>query len=171
MDVRMLFSVSVAAVMTVLPQAAEGQGSSRLADVAVSWMQAFEARDPAAIASYFDENVVAHYPGWDVPTSGRQANQAAWARYFDRRPHHPLSTDSVVVSEAGDIGYTMGQALYAAETDPEATGGRYVAIWRRNNGDWKVVVFAAHSHSDISSETFRSGNLYQRQRLDAGDFR
>lgn len=139
---------------------ANSQTSAGLAETAESWMATFETGDAAAIADYFADDVVAHYPGWTQPTLGRAANEEAWARYFERRPHHPLSTDRVVEAASGDMGYTMGQGLYAAATNPEATGGRYVAIWHRIDGEWKVVVFAAHTHADVTSETFRAGRLY-----------
>jgi hypothetical protein len=61
-----------------------------------------------------------------------------------RRP--PLSMDSVVVATSGDLGYVLGTALFSAEGDPEATGARYVAIWRRIGGDWKLVTLGSHSH-------------------------
>jgi ketosteroid isomerase-like protein len=152
--------MTIAALFTGLsllwpPESARAQGNPTLGETAVAWTATFRTQDAGAIAGYFSEDVVAYYPGWDRPVLGRTASQETWARYFSRRPHLPMSVDAVTVSESEDLGYVLGQWLYAAENDPEATGGRYVAVWRRIGGQWKIVALSAHNHADVTSATFR----------------
>ena len=140
----------------VFSSAASGQEpAARLATASAALAEAFESRDAEAIASHFAVDGIAHYPGLNTPVLGRDANQRAWVNYYRHLDHHPLTTDSLVVSASGDVGYTIGRYLLAAEDDPEATGGRYVAVWRVVEGEWKIAVLAAHQHADVNSSTFQ----------------
>lgn len=46
--------------------------------------------------------------------------------------------DRVEVSGSGDMGMTSGRYVQVI-TGAEAQQGRYVVVWRRDNGDWKVL--------------------------------
>ena len=117
--------------------------------------EAFTARDANRIASFFAEDAVAMYP-LPQPIVGREANRRAWESYYSRRSAHPLTVDSVVVSASGDLGYIFGRYLTAEARDPSATGGRYVAVWRKISDQWRIVILSAHEYSDITAATFES---------------
>jgi ketosteroid isomerase-like protein len=163
MTPQILTAVSLAgmflAVAAIMPPSAAGQtpAAPSLAELADAWIGAFSRGDVDEITRHFAEDAIAHYPAWDRPVVGREANRDAWVSYFSRRRYHPLSVDTVVVSTSDDLGYVLGKGLYAAEDDPDATGARYVAIWQRIGGEWKLVMLAAHSHVDVTPANFRSG--------------
>jgi ketosteroid isomerase-like protein len=155
--------VLAAALITVGSVDARAQTPiNTLAEAAASWVEAFVTGDAEAISHYFAEDVVAHYPGRELPVLGREANRQAWVRYYQVRSHHPLSTDSIVISAAGDLAYALGKYLSAAEDDPDATGGRYIAVWRRIEGEWKIALLMAHRHADVTGATFSREGLYLR---------
>ena len=116
--------------------------------------QAFTARDANRIASFFAEDAVAMYPNFPQPVLGREANRRAWESYYTRRTAHPLTIDTVVLSASGDLGYTFGKYLTAEVTDSSATGGRYVAVWRKIGDEWQIAILSAHDHSDIRPASF-----------------
>lgn len=126
---------------------------STLRQRAAAMQQAFTARDANRIASFFAEDVVAMYP-LPQPILGREANRRAWESYYSRRTAHPITTDTVVVSASGDLGYTLGKYLTAEVSDSSATGGRYVAIWRKIGDEWQISILSAHEHPDIRPATF-----------------
>jgi ketosteroid isomerase-like protein len=134
------------------PQSAE----MALRQSATAWTQSFSTRDPDQIISFFAEDATVWYPRYDQPVVGRAANREPWVKYFSARPSHPVSVESVTVAASGDLGYTTGKYLYTDESDLVATGGRYVAIWKPVDGEWKIVLLSAHSHMDVTGATFRS---------------
>jgi ketosteroid isomerase-like protein len=124
-----------------------------LRETAAALQQALTARDPNRIASFFAEDAIAMYP-LPQPIIGREANRHAWESYYSRRSAHPVTVDSVVVSAAGDLGYTFGRYLTAEARDPSATGGRYVIVWRKIDDQWRIAILSAHEYPDITSATF-----------------
>ena len=126
---------------------------SALRQTAGALQQAFTARDANRIANFFAEDAVAMYPS-PQPTVGREANRRAWESYYSRRTAHPVTIDTVVVSASGDLGYIFGRYLTAEARDPSATGGRYVAVWRRIDDQWQIAILSAHDHPDITPASF-----------------
>lgn len=55
----------------------------------------------------------------------------------------PLAAD---VSQSGDLGYTHGIYTLKSNSEPPKIieRGNYLRIWKRHNGDWKVVVDVAN---------------------------
>lgn len=152
--------LSVLAVLTLIGCASASRRTPESAQVALqqvatAWTQSFATRDPDQIISFFAEDVIVWYPRYEQPVVGRAANREPWVKYFGTRPSHPVSVESVTVAASRDLGYTTGKYLYAEESDPAATGGRYVAIWKPINGAWKIVLLSAHLHTDVTSATFR----------------
>lgn len=122
-----------------------------LHDAATAWQHAFDTKDIDKIVSLFADDVIAMYP-LPKPTEGREANREAWVSYFSRHATHPITTDTVIVSTAGDLGYTLGR--WWSSSDPaerDIAGGRYVAVWRRVTGQWRIAVLSAHVHEPMPS--------------------
>jgi ketosteroid isomerase-like protein len=126
---------------------------SELSRTALAWQDACTARDADRIASFFATDVCAMYPH-PRPTFGREANRQAWANVF-RSPDasHPISIETVSVSEHDNLGYNTGKWWFIHPTANEHVGGRYIALWRPVNGQWQIVHLAALIHDDVSSES------------------
>lgn len=53
-----------------------------------------------------------------------------------------------IVSESGDLGYTWGNYKVTATNDDGEQNfsyGKYVNVWREENGDWKVIADIGNS--------------------------
>lgn len=125
-----------------------------LADAARAFEEAMYRCDVDRIAACFGEDGYAWYPGAERPTVGRAENREAWARYFDRLPTHPLSTDEVVAAAAGDLGYSSGRWAIAEAPGPGVVAGRYLAVWRQSERGWEIAMLSAHVHTDVQPFAF-----------------
>jgi len=77
------------------------------------------------------------YRANNLPFIGREASSAALAKTTGQIKWSPLGGD---VSQAGDLGYTHG--IYEAANER----GSYVRIWRKENGQWRIVMDVTNSH-------------------------
>jgi ketosteroid isomerase-like protein len=98
-----------------------------------------------AWASWFAEDGV-QFPA-SGRVEGRDAIRALMTPVF--APGAPAllwePTDAVLTA-SGELGYTLGKwRLVAAEGDSVLGTGNYVTIWRRIDGEWKVVVDIGNS--------------------------
>lgn len=124
-----------------------------LAAAASSWEDAIEQKDPAAIAQAFTEDAVAMYPH-PMPTVGRENNRRAWERvYSNPVVEHPVTVDSVQTAASGDLGYTFGRWWYRNPEQKVNSGGRYLAVWRRDGETWRITMLSANRHADIAADT------------------
>jgi ketosteroid isomerase-like protein len=122
-----------------------------LQQAAAAWVEAFERRDADAVTRWFADDIIAWYPRPEQ-SIGRAVNRDVWRGVFDGpNNRHPITTDTVVVSDSGDLGYTMGRyrSHYERPSATVDTGGRYVAVWRHAGGEWRIAVLSAHHHDTI----------------------
>lgn len=106
------------------------------------------SRDANAIVKYFAADVVVMSPQGRAPVRGVEANRTAWERFFrGANPIHTMTTDTVVVSEGGDMGYTLGHWTVGVDTPGgrAEAAGEYLAVWRRRGGNWRIVAFTAYT--------------------------
>ena len=73
----------------------------------------------------------------NLPFIGREASSAALAKTTGQVKWHVIGGD---VSQAGDLGYTHG--VYEAANER----GSYVRIWKKQNGQWRVVMDVTNKH-------------------------
>ncbi len=110
-------------------------------DLDREWVAAVAAGDTLAIANFYAED------GYFMPPNaprvdGHGAISGAWAGML-QLPNVSLTfapTD-IVIAEAGDMAYDIG--TYDLGWDgPDGRiedNGKYVIVWRKVNGDWKVM--------------------------------
>ena len=113
-------------------------------DYSIKWLAAEQDRDLLTVMSFMDANVTTIFDGKVV--RGRPAveadTEARWQAMGDARVE--WATGSVVVSAAGDLAYEQGSWTLdpGGLANPDAETGEFVCIWRKADGDWKVVVDA-----------------------------
>lgn len=73
----------------------------------------------------------------NLPFIGREASVEQLSKTTDQVKWQPLAAD---VSRAGDLGYTHG--TYEAGSER----GSYVRIWKKENGQWRIVMDVANPH-------------------------
>jgi uncharacterized protein (TIGR02246 family) len=107
-----------------------------------AFIAAFLRGDAGAVADLYTENAHVIAPGAPV-ARGRAAIASAWQRSMDAGVKD-LSLATAEVESSGDLACETGAVRLVAK-DGTVTEGRYVVVWKRTNGTWKL-------HRDIWNE-------------------
>lgn len=115
--------------------------------ISEAYNRAPASRNADSVVAFFDSSVVSMSPQGRGPVRGIELNRAAWERFFrGGNPTHTMTSDTVVVSASGDLGYTFGQWTVGVDTPTgrAEAAGAYVAVWRLRKGGWRIVVISAY---------------------------
>jgi ketosteroid isomerase-like protein len=146
-------SAAGAAILLVAGCAAQEQpspGALQAADVGEirrleqEFVAAELSRDVDAVLAIRTDDVVWMAPG--IPTA---EGQAAVRRLLQGNPGHAIAfTVTPARTEVhGDLAYNRGtwSGRFVAGNDTSQDHGKYVQIWRRVNGEWRIAVDMFHS--------------------------
>ncbi len=100
------------------------------------FMIAFKSGDATAMAALYTEDAQLLPPNSDL-VSGKQAVQVFWTTVFDMG----IETAALETSEVegvGDTAYEVGKYTLFIAGEQVADSGKYVVIWKRVNGQWKL---------------------------------
>ena len=104
------------------------------------WVAAFNKGDAAAVAQLYTEQATALPPGAPM-ARGRAAIQAFWQGAIQSGGKNAslktLQLDRFVGGAAREIGEFSLDAL-DAQKQPVHVVGKYVVLWRRGDGGWKL---------------------------------
>ena len=125
---------------TPKPDLAAEEKAIREADAA--WLQATQARDAAREATTFASDGIAYREHVD-PLIGPAAYQAFETKFWADNPKANLTwtTDAINVVASGDVAIQTG-VFQIAGLGPKGDvedKGRFVTVWKKINGDWKVA--------------------------------
>ena len=87
------------------------------------------------MADLYTEDAQVIPPGGEV-TSGRPAIATFWRTVMDAGVDD-LTLDTTEVESAGDLACEVG-AVRVVGKNGQVTAGRYVVVWKRQNGHWKL---------------------------------
>jgi ketosteroid isomerase-like protein len=106
-----------------------------------AWMNAVAEKDIDGIASIYASDAVYMPPGQPRHV-GKEAVLAVWRTYFTRPNFKALYIPTLTVSAGLDIAYDVGSYVVSQTRDdtPIEIRGKYVAIWKKERGDWVVAV-------------------------------
>lgn len=110
-------------------------------DLDKKWVEAVAAKDTTAIGNVYAEDAD-FLPSGAPRVSGRAAIRSTWAQLL-KAPNLALTFQptKVVVSSAGDVAYETGGYRIGMD-GPKGKriedAGKFVVVWKRVNGDWKV---------------------------------
>ena len=115
----------------------------------MAWLEAAKAKNAAGEAAVFADDGIAYRANRD-PIVGPAAFEAYSIADRATSPQAVVywTTDHVVVAASGDLGYELG-TYQLTGLGPDGTGddtGKYVTVWKKVNGTWKVA-------ADIASTT------------------
>jgi uncharacterized protein (TIGR02246 family) len=105
------------------------------------WLQLVKAKDAAAIAQLYAEDGAVMPPNAPIG-KGRAAIQQTWASMMGT-PGFGLTfvPEQILVSSSGDMALDRG--TYSLTIAPAGTTqsdtGKYVVVWRKIGGEWKVA--------------------------------
>jgi uncharacterized protein (TIGR02246 family) len=113
--------------------------SAAIHELGRQFSAAYMRGDAAAMAKLYTADGVI-LPERSEAISGREAIARYWApRPGSRVTRHVLTPSRVVID--GDHAYDYGTFEIAGERDGAAWGpfrGKYVVVWRRENGSWRM---------------------------------
>lgn len=106
-----------------------------------TFIEAYQARDVVAILMLFGDNPTVSYAG-DPPAEGLAAVRAHLEKRWADNPKltRTASVDRVWLSGMGDLAVEIG-SWKDEHMGPEGSGseeGRYLRVWRRLDGAWKI---------------------------------
>ena len=131
----------VAAVVSSAKAAPGGRSAVRRADT--ERCAAMAARDIDRFLSLVADDV-AVFPEQQPLVKGRPAARVLWAPFFDAKgPALSCTPLTAEVAASGEVAYTTGTYLLkGGEAGLSSTRGhgKYVTIWRKGRGGWKVAV-------------------------------
>jgi ketosteroid isomerase-like protein len=133
-----------ALVVAATPPASDPAARTALLQTDTEWAKAASVgKDVEKILSYWSDDAVVYPPG-QLAVSGKAAIRNYVSTSF-KTPFFSISWKpaQAVVSESGDLGYTMGSNEITT-ADPSGkvvrAQGRYLTVWRHSGGAWKCVV-------------------------------
>jgi ketosteroid isomerase-like protein len=111
-------------------------------------IQALAAKDLTGITSIYAEDAVFMPP--NTPQAATAADiSAEWGRYLQANLSGSWEATKVEVAQSGDLAYSVG--TYRVSMDaPNGTRvddeGKYVAVWKKVAGQWKMVADSYNSN-------------------------
>jgi len=120
----------------VAPAVAQDRATiEKLNDV---WSAAFNKGDAAAVAALYTEDAYVLPPGAEM-VKGRAAIEAFWRQAAQQMTDAKLTTVDVLPlgpEAAREVGTV---ALKTKTQPPQGAVGKYVVVWRKAGGDWKLA--------------------------------
>ncbi len=99
--------------------------------------------DAAALAAQYTEGAQLLWEDRPI-ISGRKNIEAEWARDMGG-PGRKAKLTTLEVEQAGDLAYEVGKFLVTAPDGKVVYDGKYICIWKREKGEWKI-------HRDIGNK-------------------
>ena len=122
-----------------------------LAEAARNWDDAIVAKNVDLITSYFADDSVGFFPR-PQPSMSKSVIHENWTDFFQQKnASHPITTDKIVTSSAGDFGSVLGswRFSYDDEGGHQEGAGKYLAVWRRNSAaQWRIVAISANEYDE-----------------------
>ena len=137
--------VLLAAGCSSAPRPADLASDERaIRDLAARWQKALLERDAATQAGMFADDGVSYHDG-QPPLVGSAAVLAWESRAVISHPKAVITatTDRIQVAAAGDIAIQTGEgtltSLGEGGEDRAVHRQRFVTVWKKVNGQWKVA--------------------------------
>lgn len=109
---------------------------SEIDQLAEKFMEAYNRGDARGIASFYAENALLMPPNNDF-IEGQAQIESFWQAVMDMGVK-TLRVKVLEVEQHGDSAYEVGRASLLGEGDQVIDDGKYVVIWKRENGAWKI---------------------------------
>ena len=124
------------------------QEAALLLDRDRAWVRTVRSVD--TYMTYLAPNATIYPPGAPMVT-GADAIRAMAAERLAAGVAISWTPTSASVSASGDLGYTVG--TYTMSPGASAEKGKYLTIWRKHDGSWKVVedIFNTDSTGPVSN--------------------
>ena len=131
------------ATLLALPSAAFGQADSgaeaAVNEGAVAWQTAWNSGDAAALAALYSADAIVMAPGADA-MQGQEAIEAGLAVAIEMAEGSQMAlTPGEIIPVEGDHAIEVGSFVETAADGSHKDHGKYVAVWAKVDGSWKIV--------------------------------
>lgn len=116
------------------------EAAERIRELDRRWVSLVEEGDAEAIAKLYAEDGSVLPPG-SGPVVGRDGIAELWGELV-QLPSLTFGPDTIVVSRSVDMAYETGWVeaeMPAAEGATRTLRGKYVVVWEKRDGEWKVI--------------------------------
>ena len=125
---------------TAPPPDTTAEDSQAIRAASKQWEDNFDSGDLAAFATHYTEEAKVLPPSNQIVT-GRESIQEFFQAFYDAGGHD-LHLTVIELSVSGDMAHVVGK--YTLTIQPEegeaiSDNGKYVEIWKRVNGSWKMI--------------------------------
>lgn len=136
LTIRLVFAIATIIFTCAVPALAQS-GDARAAIEAQNkkYMQAFEKGDAQAIADFYSSNAMVLPSNSDV-VKGKDAIKALFQAFIDSGVKGGSLT-TVEVERFGDTANEVGVYTLKDASGKEIDKGKYIVIWKRENGQWR----------------------------------
>jgi len=134
-----LLVLSVALVLFLILQIALAQSDDSRAAIEAAnrrFVAALSSGDAAAIATLYATNAQVFPPHSDI-VRGPQAIEQFWKGVIDSGVKG-ATLKTLEVERHDDIAYEVGTYTMAGEGGKALDSGKYVVVWKREQGQWKL---------------------------------
>ena len=126
-------------------------------DLEATWMKDMATRDVEKFARYYSDDAVMLMP-YEPMVTGKENIRAALKPML-ADPNFALTFVSTRIEGSGDLIYSVGTYAMtvsdAIDKKPMQDKGKYLTVFRRQRGEWKVVVDMINSDLPVPSATYR----------------
>jgi ketosteroid isomerase-like protein len=130
---KVVLIVVALSVLCLAP--AQAATDPRLNELAVAFAAAYNAHDAAKVAAFYTEDALLMVPN-EPAIKGRASIQAFYEEQFSRG-NPQLRIKPLESAISGDLAFEMGSAT--AILGPLSDDGKYVIVYRRVAGEWKIA--------------------------------
>jgi uncharacterized protein (TIGR02246 family) len=130
------------ATLLALPAAALAQDSGAEAAInegAVAWATAWNSGDAAALAAQYSAEAIVMAPGAEA-MQGQEAIQAGFAAAIEMGGGSQMAiTPGEIIPVGDDHAIEVGSFVVTGADGSHQDHGKYVAVWAKVDGSWKIV--------------------------------
>ena len=131
------------ATLLALPSAAFGQADSgaeaAVNEGAVAWQTAWNSADAAAIAAMYKADGIVMAPAADA-MQGQEAIEAGLAVAIEMAEGSQMAiTPGEIIPVGDDHAIEVGSFVETGADGSHKDHGKYVAVWAKVDGSWKIV--------------------------------
>lgn len=141
---RFVFTVILGAIACVAyaDNAEEQQARKRIESLQQEWVEAVARGDVDIIVGFYAEDAW-FLPAGSPPLHGHEAIRRWWERTLADPPWQSLDfgPTEIVFSEDGNLAYDVGtsRTTIAGGDGETVQKGKYLVVWEKIDGDWKVA--------------------------------
>jgi ketosteroid isomerase-like protein len=140
-NIWLLAAILLCAVST-LAQTGAGADEKAIVDLDKAWIKAAQDKNIDQAVSYYADDASVMPPGAPIATTAQQ-RRAVWQSLLsDPKSTLDFGRIKLEIAKSGELAYDLGWTELKT-TDAQgktATGrGKYVVVWKKINGQWKVV--------------------------------